>query len=341
MQLPALQATLPSKFFLSSQNVLCPNIISFRAERTLKESNIKVAPPPCSRSDMGTHFLPPPTISTTQKRQSDNSQAPSPSKGDTGSDNDNKEMTTMATVIKAITTVAPTATTTITTKMLMTMTQLMMTMVTMTWTSTMMKTLTTITPRATRAVRLKVMMPTTTRSTMPSKMRILTTTTILLLPLLGESNQLNILSIYIILSELVDIHMHSPDSNSKQLQGTSHTSGGTSHGHAHWNVFNFADVTEVLKEDPGPGITLKGEVYIYTSSSNLMSLNPKSMKPMNPESMKPMAMVKVTTSSTIAPILQQVTHLFAVNILHYMLEYWRTVWKPGAPCSKVVAKHTI
>lgn len=112
--------------------------------------------------------------------------------------------------------------------------------------------------------------------------------------------------------------MHSPDSSPKQLQGASRTSGGTSCGHVHGNVFNFTDVRKVLKEDPGPGITLKGKVYIYTSSSNPMSLNP--------ESMKPMAMVKVTTSLTIAPILQQVTCRFSPVCSKYTSLYARILF---------------
>jgi hypothetical protein len=97
----------------------------------------------------------------------------------------------------------------------------------------------------------------------------------------------------------LDIRMHSPDTT-KHLQGASRTSGGVLWGRALGNVFNFANVTEVLMQHPSHETVSKGRVYVYLSS-----LNPTSL---NHETMNPMATVKVTTSPTIAPILQQVTH---------------------------------
>ena len=97
--------------------------------------------------------------------------------------------------------------------------------------------------------------------------------------------------------------MHSPDNILKQLQGASCTTGGILCGRAHGNVFNFADARDVLDQGPQQGMALRGCVYIYTSP-----LNPTTL---DPEQMKPMATVKVTTSQSIAPMLQQVTHQFS------------------------------
>ena len=97
--------------------------------------------------------------------------------------------------------------------------------------------------------------------------------------------------------------MHSPDDSPKNLQGASRTSSGILCGRAQGNVFNFADVTDVLKQGPSHGVAPRGRVYVYSSP-----LNPTSL---DPERMKPMATVKVTTSQTIAPMLQQVSHRFS------------------------------
>jgi hypothetical protein len=114
--------------------------------------------------------------------------------------------------------------------------------------------------------------------------------------------------------------MHSPDTT-KHLQGASRTSGGVSRGRALGNIFNFADVKEVLTQHPNHGTVSKGRVYVYLSSSNPTSLNP--------ETMNPMATVKVTTSPTIAPILQQVTRRFSPVRSKYtsfiMLEYYLAI----------------
>ena len=90
---------------------------------------------------------------------------------------------------------------------------------------------------------------------------------------------------------------------SENLQGASRTSGGIFRGHAQGNVFNLADVADVLKQDPGYGVAPKGRVYVYSSP-----LNPTTLEPAK---MKPMATVKVTTSQTIAPMLLQVSRRFS------------------------------
>ena len=98
--------------------------------------------------------------------------------------------------------------------------------------------------------------------------------------------------------------MHSPDDSPKNLQGASRTSGSILLDCTQGNVFNFADVTDVLKQGPSHGVAPRGRVYVYSSP-----LNPTSL---DPERMKPMATVKVTTSQTIAPtMLQQVSHRFS------------------------------
>jgi hypothetical protein len=97
-----------------------------------------------------------------------------------------------------------------------------------------------------------------------------------------------------------DIRMHSPETSPKRyLQGASRTSGGIVRGHAHGNVFNFADIADGLEQGPGLGMASKGRVYIYSSPLNPTTLDIKTMKPM--------ATVKVSASQTIAPMLRQVT----------------------------------
>lgn len=107
---------------------------------------------------------------------------------------------------------------------------------------------------------------------------------------------------------ILDIHMHGSDSP-ERLQGASRTSGGISRGRAQGNVFNFADAMDVR---PYHRMAPRGRVYVYTSP-----LNPTSL---NPDLMNPMASVKVTTSQTIAPILQQVTRKFSPVCSKYSLD---------------------
>ena len=108
--------------------------------------------------------------------------------------------------------------------------------------------------------------------------------------------------------------MHSPDNSPKRLQGASRISGGILWGRAQGNVFNFADVTDILDQGPRQRMTSRGRVYVYTSSSNPTTLDP--------ELMKLMATVKVTTSQTIAPMLQQVTCRFSPVHSKYTLRYY-------------------
>lgn len=105
------------------------------------------------------------------------------------------------------------------------------------------------------------------------------------------------------LIRILDTHMRSPNNSPKRLQGASRTTGGILRGRAHGNVFNFADARDVLDQDPQHVMASRGRVYIYTSP-----LNPTTL---DPEQMKPMATVKVTTSQTITPMLQQVTRRFS------------------------------
>ena len=104
-----------------------------------------------------------------------------------------------------------------------------------------------------------------------------------------------------------DVHMHSVDdihdNSPKNLQGASQTSGGILHGRAQGNIFNLADVKDVLEQGPGHGVALRGRVYVFSSP-----LNPTTL---DPEVMKPMATIKVVTLETIAPMLQQVSCQFS------------------------------
>ena len=97
------------------------------------------------------------------------------------------------------------------------------------------------------------------------------------------------------------------------------------HYRAQGNVFNFADVTDVLKQEQGPshGVAPRGRVYVYSSP-----LNPTSL---DPERMKPMATIKVTTSQTIALVLQQVSCCFSpvcskYTTLYVEILFWVFVW---------------
>ena len=108
--------------------------------------------------------------------------------------------------------------------------------------------------------------------------------------------------------------MHSPDNSPKRLQGASHMTGGILRGRAYGNVFNFADTMDVLDQNRNQGMASRGRVYIYTSPLDLTVLDPKQMKPM--------ATVKVTTSQTLAPMLQQVTRRFSPVRSKYTLKYY-------------------
>jgi hypothetical protein len=108
--------------------------------------------------------------------------------------------------------------------------------------------------------------------------------------------------------------MQSPDIGVEPLQGASRTSGGISRGRAQGNVFNLADATDVSVQGPRQGMASKGRVFIYSSSSNPTTLDH--------ELMKPMATVKVLTSQTIAPMLQQVTRRFSPVRSKYTFTYY-------------------
>ena len=88
----------------------------------------------------------------------------------------------------------------------------------------------------------------------------------------------------------IDIQMRSPpNSPSQDLQGASHIIGGTAHGRAYGNVFNFADGPDPFSNEvdvrPKPG-----KVLLYTSMGD-------------PETMKAVMSLKHEVSPTLAPIL--------------------------------------
>ena len=105
--------------------------------------------------------------------------------------------------------------------------------------------------------------------------------------------------------------MHSPDNSPKRLQGASRTSGGILRGRAQGNLLNLADMTHA---GPGHRMASRGRVFVYSSP-----LNPTTL---DPETMKPMASVKVTTTETLAPMLQQVTRRFSPVRSKYTLLYY-------------------
>lgn len=128
----------------------------------------------------------------------------------------------------------------------------------------------------------------------------------------SAQGELIYLKIYYLIG-ILDIDMGSPDDSPKRLQGASRISGGTSRGHAQGNVFNLADAMDVLAQGPGHRMASRGKVYVYTSP-----LNPTTLVP---EEMKPMATVKVVTSETIAPMLQQVSRRFSPVRSKYIMLY--------------------
>jgi len=69
-----------------------------------------------------------------------------------------------------------------------------------------------------------------------------------------------------------------PSSPSKNLQGASRTTGGFSCGRALRNTFNIADTPD-YEMDLDLSLAIPGKVYIYNSTSDLMELDPNTMKP--------------------------------------------------------------
>ena len=75
------------------------------------------------------------------------------------------------------------------------------------------------------------------------------------------------------------------------LHGSSHTTGGSTRGHATGNVFNFADAGDIDNlETP---VLRTGKVHIYNS-------------PVDPIKVKPYRIFKVNVQFSIAPILESI-----------------------------------
>jgi hypothetical protein len=97
--------------------------------------------------------------------------------------------------------------------------------------------------------------------------------------------------------------MISPSSSpSKNLQGASQTTGGFSCGRALGNSFNIADAPE-YEMDLDLSLAIPGKVYIYDSTSDLMELDPNTMKPQ--------CILKTDVSRTIAPVLTRLARKYS------------------------------
>ena len=88
------------------------------------------------------------------------------------------------------------------------------------------------------------------------------------------------------LKTVLGIQMQSPPGS--DLQGASRITGGFARGHAHGNVFNFADTIDLPSNSPE--IFRKGKVLLYTTSGDV-------------EDTKPKLSLKHNVSPTLGPIL--------------------------------------
>jgi len=89
--------------------------------------------------------------------------------------------------------------------------------------------------------------------------------------------------------------MISPSTSpSKNLQGASRTTGGFSRGRALGNTFNIGDAPD-YEMDLDLTLAVPGKVYIYDSSSDLVDLDPTTVKPRR--------ILKTDVSRTLAPVL--------------------------------------
>ena len=93
-----------------------------------------------------------------------------------------------------------------------------------------------------------------------------------------------------------------PSSPSKNLQGASRTTGGFSRGQALGNTFNIADTPD-YEMDLDLSLAIPGKVYIYDSTSDLMELDPNTMKPRR--------ILKTDVSRTIAPVLTKLARKYS------------------------------
>jgi hypothetical protein len=110
----------------------------------------------------------------------------------------------------------------------------------------------------------------------------------------------------------IDFQMQSPPSSSSQgLQGASRIIGRTTRGHAHGNVFNFADGPDLFGDEMGVRLKV-GKVLLYTSMDD-------------PETMKPAMSLKHEVSPKLAPILaklaKQYTRIHSAFLYINVLEF--------------------
>jgi hypothetical protein len=102
---------------------------------------------------------------------------------------------------------------------------------------------------------------------------------------------------------LTDVPMLSPPTSpSQNLQGASCTTGGFTHGRALGNMFNVADAPD-YEMDIDVMLSIPGKVYIYESSSELVDLDPNTVKPL--------CVLKTDVSQTIAPVLTKLAHKYS------------------------------
>lgn len=84
--------------------------------------------------------------------------------------------------------------------------------------------------------------------------------------------------------------MASPAGSPISLQGASHTTGGSTHGHAAGNVYNFSDGADFDMEMLVPWT---GKVHLYNSQ-------------VNPLEVKPFCKMKVDVHFSLAPVLKSI-----------------------------------
>ena len=81
--------------------------------------------------------------------------------------------------------------------------------------------------------------------------------------------------------------MTSPPSSPPLLYGSSHTTGGSTHGHAAGNFFNFADADTNFDQPP---VLQTGAVQVYKSQ-------------VNPNEVKEFQTLKINVDFSMAPVL--------------------------------------
>jgi hypothetical protein len=102
---------------------------------------------------------------------------------------------------------------------------------------------------------------------------------------------------------LTDVPMLSPPTTpSQNLQGASRMTGGFTRGRALGNMFNVADAAD-YEMDIDMMLSIPGKVYIYESSSELVDLDPNTVKPLR--------VLKTDVSRTIAPVLTKLARKYS------------------------------